>query len=205
LNAERIPQATMNHHETVQRITVVRDKFEGDLASFLTEKELRNSGKLTLTDKIPDAAWTLKNDPNGINRLAVEVELSPKWRQELDTFVYQSLMQLSQNIYDGIVIFSHSKALLARYKTAFKVDAKVQTWTRPQGAWIKGWVMTIPDRAEGVIQFTLITPELLGKAPKSASTAAVDLSGNALESDDYVDMDDLMLNDYPPEGMVFKL
>ena len=174
LNAARVPQGTLNHHETVQRLTVVRDKLFGDLSSFSTENELRHSGNLTPTDKIPDAAWnvfndTLFNDTNGIYRFAVEIELSPKWKQELDTFVYQSLLQLARKTYDGILIFSHSDALLARYKTAFEPGTRLQTWTRPAGAWIRGSTVQIPPRASGVVQFRLISPEILGKTTRPAT------------------------------------
>jgi hypothetical protein len=173
LNPARINQATMNHNEIVQRLTAIRARYwiGGESAeAFLTEKELRIGRDEKA--KIPDAMWrvmyenpqnpTYADDLRPSKKVAVELELSPKWRQELDTFVYQSLMQLKTNTCEGIEIFSRSKALLARYQLAFKPGTMLQTWTRAKGFWEKGSQTRIPERENGVVRFTLLTPEMLG-------------------------------------------
>jgi hypothetical protein len=174
VNPVRINHATMNHHEIVQRLTAVKSQYWAGgetVEEFLTEKELRIGRSIKA--KIPDAMWLIGyEDPRvdcgydplrASTKVAIEVELSPKWKRELDTFVLQSLLQLEAGTCDAIEVFANSPALLKRYELAFKPGTWLQTWTKAGGFWVKGSQMLIAERADGVIRFTRITQKMLGR------------------------------------------
>ena len=169
LNPHRIKPSTIHHGETVQRLTAIKLStwnYGMSADSYLTEKELsigRGKG-----EKIPDVLWevTFEDQLKPNVKVAVEVELSAKWTNELDTFVYLSLRQLKDNDCDAIEIYSTSRALLLRYYKAFLPGQLLQTWTKEPGKtgrWVKGGTVKIPDRADNQIRFIQITPDMLGR------------------------------------------
>lgn len=170
LNPLRIKSSTINHSETIQRLTASKLWFwtnESGATSYLTEKELSLDKKPG--EKIPDVMWNLEFETLGKPRqnVAVEIELSAKWGHELDTFVYLSLRQISKNgpqNYDAIEIYSTSPAILQRYKKAFEPGQMLPTWVKEPGKtgrWTQGSPVKIPARDPDQVRFFKITPQML--------------------------------------------
>lgn len=178
INPLKIKFSTINHDENVQRLTANRLRFYYDgttATSFLSEKELAIGKKKG--DKIPDAIWNLMyyDEQKPDEKVAVEVELSAKWGQELDTFVYQTLYQLTNKVCDAIEIYSNSPALLERYAQAFKPNKMLQTWNREpgkSGRWSKASPVKIPERPEDQVRFIKITPDRV--RPRLADIGSMD-------------------------------
>lgn len=170
LNPLRIKPSTINHGETIQRLTAAKLWFwfdDSGATSYLTEKELSLDKKPG--EKIPDVMWHLEFETPEKPRqnVAVEIELSAKWGHELDTFVYLSLRQISKNgpqTYDAIEIYSTSQAILQRYKKAFEPGQMLQTWVKEPGKtgrWTQGAPVKIPARDPDQVRFFKITPQML--------------------------------------------
>jgi hypothetical protein len=170
LNPLRIKASTIHHSETIQRLTAAKLWFWSDdsaATSYLTEKELSLDKKPGT--KVPDVMWNLEFETPQKPRqnVAVEIELSAKWGHELDTFVYLSLRQISNNApqaYDAIEIYSTSPAILQRYEAAFEPGRMLPTWVKEPGKtgrWTHGSPVKIPERDTDQVRFFKITPEML--------------------------------------------
>lgn len=188
LDPSRISQKQMYHDETVQRLTAVKltTMIHGErITDFRTEKQLRvGFGK---SEKIPDAMWRVSyaDERKPSRKIAIELELSSKWGQELDTFVYQTLEQLREKKCDCIEIFAESPKLLARYRAAFAVGSKLQTWSHKTGVWVKASSVVIPPRGEDVVRFHLITPLDIGGAAVKKAEISTDSTMDAKEKPKY--------------------
>lgn len=77
--------------------------------------------------KIPDAIWFMENG----KRLAIELELSPKFGRELDVFISRHCEMQKKNAkgrVDGLLTFFSSPYSAERYTDAMKAGVEVKYW-----------------------------------------------------------------------------
>jgi hypothetical protein len=135
-DALRINQANLRHDFLVQKATIKNLK-NGKIAGYQTPKELAEQSRKG--EKIPDGVWIMPD----CRKLAIELELTAKFKRRLDDFVWGVILSLSGDPprFDGCVVVSDSQAILSRYKAAFKPGQKVARWERDkQSHWrIREW------------------------------------------------------------------
>jgi hypothetical protein len=140
-DALRINQATLRHDFLVQKVTIKNLK-TGKIADYLTPKEIAEASKKE--EKIPDAIWIMPDN----SKMAIELELTAKFKRKLDDFVWGIVTALTSNPprFDRCAILSDSQATLTRYKSAFTPGKKIARWERDsQSHWrIRGW-KEVPD------------------------------------------------------------
>jgi hypothetical protein len=135
-DALRINQANLRHDFLVQKATI-KNLRAGKIAAYQTPKEIAEQSKKD--EKIPDAVWIMQD----CRKLAIELELTAKFKRRLDDFVHGVILALDGDPprFDGFVIVSDSAAILSRYKAAFKPGQQVARWERDkQSHWrISEW------------------------------------------------------------------
>jgi hypothetical protein len=140
-DALRINQANLRHDFIVQKATI-KNLRDGKISDYLTPKEIAEASKKE--EKIPDAIWIMPDN----RKMAIELELTAKFKRKLDDFVWGIVTALTSNPprFDGCAILSDSQAILTRYKAAFKPGNKIARWERDsQSHWrIRGW-KEVPD------------------------------------------------------------
>ena len=140
-DALRINQANLRHDFLVQKATI-KNLRDGKISDYLTPKEIAEASKKE--EKIPDAIWIRPDN----RKMAIELELTPKFKRKLDDFVWGIVTALTSNPprFDGCAILSDSPAILTRYKSAFTPGKKIARWERDsQSHWrIRGW-KEVPD------------------------------------------------------------
>jgi hypothetical protein len=140
-DALRINQSTLRHDFLVQKATI-KSLRDGIIADYLTPKEIAEASRKE--EKIPDAIWIMPDN----KKIAIELELTAKFKRKLDDFVWGIVTALTSNPprFDGCVILSDSQSILTRYKSAFTPGKKIARWERDsQSHWrIRGW-KEVPD------------------------------------------------------------
>lgn len=179
----KINLKNVTHDETVQRITALR--LWGDsgdqIDEYLTPKNLASWNQSQI--KMPDVIWII-NKNGETKKIAVEVELTPKFGVEFDRFVTmtnalldgQNIDHDKKPIFDEIEIYSKSPALLKKYKASLLAGSRTNVWQKEPGKtgrWKRVLdkngnpiVTTISPQVADRIKFTLLTPEML-QVPKS--------------------------------------
>jgi len=130
---ERINQNHLLHDEMAQRATAER-LAAGTIADYMTEREMQ--GRSMNCVKNPDVGWIY---PDGL-KVSVEIELSPKWERDLDTFVHSTLVSLSTKSgparFDRMVLVTDSPAIFKRYQAAFLPGETYSLWKKNEkGRW----------------------------------------------------------------------
>jgi len=130
---ERVNQNHLMHDEMAQRITADR-LTAGVIIDYRTEKEMTSRSQNGV--KNPDVVWIFQ----GGKKVSIEIELSPKWERDLDTFIHSSLVSLSSKTgparFDQLIIFTDAPAILKRYQKAFIPGATFWTWRKNEsGRW----------------------------------------------------------------------
>jgi hypothetical protein len=151
---ERVNQNHLLHDEMAQRATAER-LVNGAIKDYRSEKEMQARSQSGV--KNPDVAWIF---PDG-RKVSVEVELSPKWERDLDTFVHSSLLSLSNKTgharFDELLVVTDAPAILKRYQEAFKPGAKFWTWKKNDaGRWITDDQKTVPDWTVERIKWSMV-------------------------------------------------
>jgi hypothetical protein len=140
---ERVNQNHLLHDEMAQRFTAER-LTAGVIGDYQTEKEMKAKSQNGI--KNPDAVWLF---PDG-KKVSVEIELSPKWERDLDTFVLSSLVSLSCKSgparFDQLQIITDAPAILKRYQKAFTPGANFRTWRKNEsGRWLADEERFVPS------------------------------------------------------------
>lgn len=151
----RVRQDQLRHYQLAQWATAraVRD---GSITSFETESELAQKSDAHI--KQADIVWYSE----GL-RIGVEVELTAKWKRDLDEFVLACLLAVNDHEYepqfDHIAIVSDSPAILRRYKEALTPGAIYWRWEKDhRGQWkrLEDGKCHVPKWAEGKFWWQLI-------------------------------------------------
>jgi len=142
---ERVNQNHLVHDEMAQRITAER-LMAGAITDYSSEKEMKSRSQNGV--KNPDVVWIFQ----GGKKVSVEIELSPKWERDLDTFVHSSLVSLSSKTgparFDQLIIFTDAPAILKRYQKAFMPGATFWTWQKNEsGRWTTAEQKSVPSWA----------------------------------------------------------
>jgi hypothetical protein len=151
---ERVNQNHLLHDEMGQRATAER-LAAGTITDYQTEKEMQ--AKSMNCVKNPDVAWIF---PDGL-RVSVEIELSPKWERDLDTFVHSTLVSLSTKNgparFDRMVLVTDSPAIFKRYQAAFLAGANYSIWKKnDKGRWTAVQQAQVPSWTNERIMWKLI-------------------------------------------------
>ena len=147
-------QLRIRHNLVAQELTLHAWK-AGVLVSFEPE---RSAPPTRPGEKRPDAKWVLLS----LQRLGIEIELSPKWDRDLDEFVYsiwQSLVSINGQAarLDRYALFTDTPAILTRYQKHFRPDAIVTTWAKDQhGKWKPSGELRLPAEVSAKISFELL-------------------------------------------------
>ena len=154
IRPERVNQNHLFHDEMAQRATAER-LADGTIVDYLTEREMQ--GRSVNAVKNPDVAWIY---PGGL-KVSVEIELSPKWERDLDTFVHSTLVSLSKKDgparFDRMVLVTDSPAIYKRYQTAFLPGATYSLWKKnDKGRWTAVQEATVPSWSTERIMWKLI-------------------------------------------------
>lgn len=135
---KRIDRKNVIHDLKVQRLTlqfmgrlpdeeIPSEFFEeyGLVTDFLTAHQ---HGEASLERKIPDAVWVTESG----HTLAIELELTPKYKRELDQFItgHISLQRREVGGMDGLVTFFSSSAAADRYRAAMTPGSQITSWLR---------------------------------------------------------------------------
>jgi hypothetical protein len=152
-DALRVNQANLRHDFLVQKATIKNLKL-GKIMGYQTPKELAEQSRKG--EKIPDALWIMPD----CRKLAIELELTAKFKRRLDDFVHGVVLALDGDPprFDGFVIVSDSQAILSRYKSAFKPGQQVARWERDkQSHWrIREWE-EVPEWVQSKITWLLLS------------------------------------------------
>lgn len=154
LRPERVNQNQLLHDEMAQRATAERIAAHS-IVDYMSAKELQVQGKTNV--KNPDCGWIYSD---GL-KVSVEIELSPKWERDLDTFIHSSLLSLSNKNgparFDRLVVVTDVKAIFTRYQAAFKPGAKFRVWAKnDKGRWAATQEGVVPEWTEERILWKLI-------------------------------------------------
>jgi len=156
LDPHRISALTINHQLLAQRITIHAAR-SGEISSHLTERVLAARSELGV--KQPDVLWLTKAG----QRIGVEVELTGKWDRRFDEFLLKTINSLSTKDDSGpskveyVLIATTSKAILSRYKLAFRAGQPFRTWrTSPKGASSADGVREMPGWVTARMLFRLV-------------------------------------------------
>lgn len=145
-NPLKIKQALLRHDHLGQYITAT-SLLKGNISDFLTPLMMNRKSESGI--KQPDVVWV-----NNGKKYAIEVELTGKWKRDLNMFVMAVLRALlptkgGEIIYAGCFILSDSEAILARYKTAFRHGSVHDSWQKNTTRhWVKNGTFTIPKGIE---------------------------------------------------------
>lgn len=117
LDPFKVNQLQIRHYLIAQKITI-KALDSGQIIDFETERMRLIDGDRQ-GEKRPDVVWIT----SGMERYAIEIELSAKWDRNLDSFILGIArdLQSSKNKDDGIsryVIISDSRAIIDRYQQA---------------------------------------------------------------------------------------
>lgn len=156
LDPYRVVQNQIRHMMSGQ-VATAKSLLAGQIADFETERQL--AGKSASGKKQPDVCWIL---PDG-GRVAIEIELTGKWKRDFDQFVVASVDSLVRR--DGqpprfarLVIVSDSPALIERYRKAFQPGASVGIWEKDdQRKWVQVRKQSLPAWIEGRVSWHLLT------------------------------------------------
>jgi len=151
---ERVNQNHLMHDEMAQRFTAER-LTAGVISEYLSEKEMKAKSQNGI--KNPDAVWL---SPDG-KKVSVEIELSPKWERDLDTFVLSSLVSLSCKNgparFDQLQIITDAPAIQKRYQKTFTPGASFRTWRKNEsGRWTPDEERFVPSWTTERISWELV-------------------------------------------------
>ena len=124
--AADVPWHQLRHDLAVQRMTLGALR-AGKITGYRTPAEI--AGKSLRGRKQPDAVWLLSSG----DRTAFELELTVKKGREFDETcraIIEALDRRAPDSYDRFVLASPSRAILDRYRQAFRVGSSIPTWER---------------------------------------------------------------------------
>jgi hypothetical protein len=151
---ERVNQNLLMHDQMAQQFTAER-LITGNIVGYQTEKEMTSKSKNGV--KNPDAVWIF---PDG-KKVSVEIELSPKWERDLDTFIHSSLVSLSSKTgparFNRLHIITDAPAILKRYQNAFSPGNNFWTWKKNEaGRWTTDEQKSVPSWTTERITWELV-------------------------------------------------
>lgn len=157
LDNYKVNQQQIRHYLIAQNITLngLRAK---TISNYETERMFDQSGDKSRV-KRPDIIWQTNTDL----RVAVEVELSPKWDRDLDEFVLGVTRALNSqgnqpSTYNRFAIITDSEAIIERYRAAMQPGASLAIWEKNQrNHWVKDKTVSVPDWLITKIDFQLIS------------------------------------------------
>ena len=140
VNPYKVNQNLLRHDVIAQEKTA-RALAAGDIIDFETERELRRH--CAPDEKVPDVLWHYANG----TKVAVEVELSAKWKRSFDQFIGGCINGIRSGKFHHVLILSDSPALLERYRKAFAPGAPLVLWVRNAAAdkWVQRATTTVPE------------------------------------------------------------
>lgn len=147
----------LHHDLTTQKLTVSK-LHSGWANKFLTQRMYDFNGEDSLK-KIPDVIFiheALNTENQNIKELyGVEVELTPKWNYKLDQFVTDILDDIQFQRINGYIVISDSRAILDRYKEAFRPGNKVKIWKNSEKGKISdtGETYIVPNWVPNYVAF----------------------------------------------------
>jgi hypothetical protein len=108
--------------------------------------------------KIPDAILIRHEDgelSSGELRIALEIELTPKWNNKLDDFVFNVLEDIQAQRTNGCLVVTDSRAILDRYREVFKPGTRIKIWERDNNgkAIDSGKSYVVPEWASKFVTF----------------------------------------------------
>lgn len=139
----RINQALLRHDNMVQTATI-KALLNGDITDYRTPAQLAEVSKAGV--KQPDALWISQGE-GFTHRLAIEIELSPKWNRHLDRTIsaYVNALAGEERRFDQVMFISESPAIIDRYRNAFSPGRKYYFWKKDQqGNWVTNGSDTVP-------------------------------------------------------------
>lgn len=150
LNPFRIRQTHIRHSVLAQQSTanMLKPGFE-----FRTERELTATSRKSV--KQIDILWIT----NG-HRAGIEIELTSKWKRELDQFVLSTILSLlpSENAparLDSVLILTDCPSIKRNYEECFKPGHKFNGWekegTKNTGKWVISNRYTVPQEIDGKV------------------------------------------------------
>lgn len=151
----RVRQQLLRHSELAQRATA-NSLLKGTINGYQTEKEAATASAAGI--KQPDVVWQL---PDG-QLMAVEVELSAKWRRDFDQFIFGCIEALARPPdgrarFDRLAFITDSPAILRRYKAAFAPGAAFGQWKKDQhGRWQLAGSHVVPTWMGGKVTWRLL-------------------------------------------------
>lgn len=149
LDPYRVNQQQIRHYLIAQRATITALQNDS-IDDFRTERmtgEADTAGK-----KRPDVTWLLPDD----SRWGVEIELTGKWGQRQDQFVYEIYRALVQGDYSRFCVVTDSMGLEARYRASFARES-VSVWTKnDRGRWEIDNEVDLPAWLKDHVTFVLI-------------------------------------------------
>lgn len=156
INQYRVDQLKIRHYLIAQKLTLNAIK-SGFITDYETErmfaKELHKYAV-----KCPDAVWITR----GGHRYGVEVELSAKWRMDLDMFIFGIVRALQSHenevkSFSRFVIISDSPAIIRRYTNAMQPGQPLSIWEKSErGHWVVQTTINVPDWLIKKVDFKLI-------------------------------------------------
>ena len=164
----RVPKKDLIHDLLVQQLTLeYMGRIPGaDLdPAIIEEHGLVKSYRTPLHPEVDtgegkkvDAIWIMSDGC----RLAVEVELSPKWDRELDQFIsgHRELQRREHNSVWGLVVFFGSKKTAERYSKAMLPGAQVKPWiwTKEERKWYPGMITPRDIVDVGFMSYAVVLP-----------------------------------------------
>ena len=139
----RINQLLMRHDNMVQTATL-KALLKGDITSYRTPAQLAEGSKVGV--KQPDALWITQGE-GFVHRLAIEVELTPKWHRHLDRTIsaYVNALTGEDCRFDQVMFISDSLATIERYQKAFSPGREYHFWKKDnQNNWVTSGSGTVP-------------------------------------------------------------
>ena len=91
----------------------------------------------------------------GQERIGIEIELTPKWKQHLDAFATNILTDVEKNGLQWVIVISDSKIILKRYSEMFSHGNKVPLWRKTSGgkSVTTGIFMVMPENIQEKVLF----------------------------------------------------
>lgn len=131
----RVHLPTLHHYLVAQAETITAIK-NGWFSDYRTERMSRfdkNNHPL----KVPDVIFVsqVESEFQGMvdQYIGVEIELTGKWKRNLDLFITNIIDDLQNSRFRLFVIISDSQAILDRYREAFQPGKKVKIWKKLPG------------------------------------------------------------------------
>ena len=144
LQAMREGQADRHTPERILRVDAMRK-----LARETKEEREAREARGILVPKISDVVWTTRT---GLTTFA-EIELSGKFKRDLDEFVHKCIEALHTTPNSTVLIISDSGGTLVRYRKAFEPSAPVGKWKKVDGRWVQIKTWSVPDWVAARIQY----------------------------------------------------